>query len=441
MEGYNRDSDWWRWECSGHVAGGIGSGAATDHWNRFKEDLALAAGLGVNTYRFSLEWAKVEPQPEQWNEEAFAWYESLLDECERLGLMPMLTLHHFTLPDWVAQTGGFSNEKSVEYFVRFTRKVVDRMGARIPLWCTFNEPMVYAIGAFLGGFMPPAVQEPKLVSEASTNIFLAHAEAYSIIHSISERSGPWKDKPLAVGIAHNMLDFMPDRWWHPLEHILARFTRRFYNQSWLNAVTGKKQSFSALGLIPKSSRKLSVVHKTADFIGVNYYTKAYIRWRPRDALEGSVQNFPLGIAFARRNEEQSDVGWAFHPAGFRRILKEAGRCGLPLFVTENGLADKKDTLRAKYLVTHLKEIAKLIKEGLDIRGYYHWSLLDNFEWKEGFGPRFGLFNVDYSNFQRTERKSAGVYRDIIKAHNGNVPDQEKLGDFGAGITSRSPDQI
>jgi beta-glucosidase len=399
----------------------------------------MAAALQLGSYRFSVEWAKVEPEEGVWNEAALGWYEKLLDHCEKNGLLPMLTLHHFTTPQWLAKKGGFANPESITYFSRYVKKVIERLGARVPLWCTFNEPMVLALGSYLGGFMPPAVQDPKSVSGASVNIFQAHANAYSTIHDqIGERKGLWRDHPLQVGIAHNMLDFLPDRWWHPLERSLAMVVGDYYNRRWLKAVTGKKQSFGLPGLIPAAPTRTRLAKPSADFIGVNYYTKAYVRWRPRDATSGAVSGFPLGIAFARRNEEQTDVGWAIHPSGFRKILLQAASFGLPLYVTENGIADRKDRWRGKYLLLHLKEIARLIAEGEDIRGYYHWSLMDNFEWKEGFGPRFGLFRVDYGNFEREARPSAQLYRRIIEAHHGGAPDTNVLSNFDAESQHAEP---
>jgi beta-glucosidase/6-phospho-beta-glucosidase/beta-galactosidase len=169
--------------------------------------------------------------------------------------------------------------------------------------------------------------------------------------------------------------------------------------------------------------------RTVDFIGVNYYTKAYVQWRPRDAAAEHLSEAPVGLAFARRKEAASDLGWAVHPEGFRRMLRFAGRYGLPLYVTENGVADRDDDLRPRYLLSHLAQVARAISEdGLDIRGYYHWSLLDNFEWIKGFWPRFGLYQVDYDTFERKPTRSAELYRRIIDAHReeGRKPSLEVL---------------
>jgi len=210
IEGHNHHSDWWQWEAAGNIAGGISSGAACDHWSRPKEDLQLASGLGLNSYRFSIEWAKIEPQEGVWNEEALAWYSHLLDLCESQGLMPMATLHHFTLPAWLAEKGGFSHPDSVALFMRYLDKVIECMGSRIPLWCTFNEPMVLLLGSYIGCFMPPALYAPHLFARGCENILRAHIQSYERIHAnVKSRSGPWKGEPLQVGIAHNMPDSAP----------------------------------------------------------------------------------------------------------------------------------------------------------------------------------------------------------------------------------------
>jgi beta-glucosidase len=417
-EGGNDKSDWWAWEAEGNCEGGARSGRASDHWNRFSEDLKYAHDMGLNSYRFSVEWARVEPQEGKWDEEALGWYDRLLTECEKLGLVPMLTLHHFTSPKWFADKGGFTAKNSPELFARFVEKIAQTLGPRVPLWCTLNEPMVLSIGTYIGKFMPPAMYSPERASESCRNLLDCHVRAYDILHSvITKREGRWKDIPLQVGIAHNLLDFKPDRKWHPIERILTWVFRSFYNHAWLDAVNGRKQHFGVFGLVPKAKPlKEALNRKTVDFIGVNYYTKAYLRWRPKDASEGATADLPIGISFARRKEAISDLGWAVHPRGLGRILRSCKKYGVPLYVTENGIADREDRLRGEYLIGHLAEIAKVRAEGVDVRGYFHWSLIDNFEWVKGFGPRFGLVAIDYTDFKRTPRKSSAIFRKIIQAH-------------------------
>jgi beta-glucosidase len=418
VEGYNDKNDWWEWEAKGNIEGGAKSGPATDHLNRFREDIRLAAELGVTSYRFSVEWSRLEPAQGEFDSAAFDWYRELILECEKHGILPMLTLHHFTSPKWFAEAGGFTWEDSPLRFQLFTREVVRRLGSRIPIWCTFNEPMVLVAGTYLGKFMPPARYAPNLAAVACRNLLRAHVLAYDTIHSeIELREGPWAERPLEVGIAHNMLDFMPERPWHPVEQVLAYVFRQFYNLSWLNAVTGGKQNFGVLGLVPRPAPvREALRRKTADFIGLNYYTKAYIRWRPKHTGQQSPIEIPIGLSFSKRNDVTSDLEWAIHPRGFRKMLRIVSGYGLPIYVTENGIADRDDKVRSGFIYAHLAEIARGIENGIPIKGYYHWSLLDNFEWVKGFGPRFGLYQVNYEDFSRTPTASAFLYKKLISAH-------------------------
>lgn len=435
IEGHNTKNDWWDWEARGFVEGGARSGAATDHWNRFREDLKIAADLGLTSYRFSVEWSRIEPEDGVWDETALDWYRALISECEKLNLLPMMTLHHFTSPLWFAKKGGFAWPEAPGRFLRFTKKVARTLGPHIPLWCTFNEPMVLVVGTYLGKFMPPAIFAPELASSACHNILKSHALSYNALHSeIGERKGPWRNLPLAVGIAHNMMDFRPERKWHPLEITIAKIFHRFYNRSWLDAVTGRKQHFGIAGLMPYAAQVIEARGRpTVDFIGVNYYTKAYIEWWPREGgVTEKPSNLPIGLSFARRHDLVSDVGWAIHPKGLGRMLCLAARYGLPLYITENGIADRADKMRPRYIVSHLERVAQARERGIDIRGYYYWSLLDNFEWVKGFGPRFGLYQVDYENFKRTPTQSAELIKALISAHGENPPDRatmKKIGEY------------
>ncbi len=414
IEGYNDKNDWWEWELKGNIEGNARSGAATDHLNRFREDIKLAADLGLNSYRFSIEWSRLEPQEGQWSDEAFGWYKDLLSECEKHKLKPMLTLHHFTSPNWFAKRGGFTAPDAPNYFCEFVKRVIHELGPRIPLWCTFNEPMVLLVGSYLGKFMPPAEFSPLKFSQACQGILKSHQQAYELIHNQPLRSGPWKDNPIQVGIAHNLIDFYADRHWHPLELLFTKLLRKFYNQAWLDAITGGAINFRIPGFIPGPKPAVSITPKgCADFIGINYYTKAYVKWRPRDKAEGISPDFPVGIAFSRRKEPTSEVGWAIHPKGLGRMLRFASHYKLPIYITENGIADKVDKMREAYLTSHLAQVTLAIEGGIDVRGYYHWSLLDNFEWIKGFGPRFGLYEVNYETFERKLRNSGKFLKKTI----------------------------
>lgn len=429
VDGDNRNSDWWAWEAQGFIDGGVRSGRAADHWRRFREDLRLAREFGMTSYRFSFEWARLEPREGEWCKDALAWYDELVTECERLGLVPMATLHHFSLPQWFAEQGGFSSPGAPEKFIRYTERVATAFGRRIPLWCTLNEPMVLVVGSYLGRFMPPGEYDPEAASRACLHLLQAHIAAYDILRSYADkREGVFGDRPLEVGFAHNMLDFVPERVLHPIESFLSWRFSALYNDAWLEAVSGNQQKFGCFGLFPQAPEfKPARGRRSYDFIGVNYYTKAYVQWRPRTHAKERVSNLPLGLSFAKRKELASDLGWAIHPLGLRRLLRRLRRYKAPIYITENGLADAADQHRCHYLVTHLREVARAHAQGLDIRGYYHWSLIDNFEWIKGFWPRFGLCAVNYESLERQARPSAYLYRDIIHAHpDGMAPDLERM---------------
>jgi beta-glucosidase/6-phospho-beta-glucosidase/beta-galactosidase len=222
-----------------------------------------------------------------------------------------------------------------------------------------------------------------------------------------------------------MLDFRPERKWHVVDLLTARVLRGLYNNAWVEAVAGEKQRFGLPGVLPFAPQLEKLRgRRTFDFIGVNYYTRAYVQWRPRSKTQESIPQIPVGISFARRREQASDLGWAVHPKGLRRILESLRRFNAPIYITENGIADATDDLRSQYLHAHLTEVARARVSGLDVRGYYHWSLIDNFEWIKGFWPRFGLAAIDYETMQRSPRPSAKYYRELIEAHGfSGAPDE------------------
>lgn len=439
VEGNNVHNDWWQWEQEGNIEGGEGSGVACDHWNRFEEDLRLAQEMGLNSYRFSIEWSRIEPEQGKWDTAALDWYAGLVAECEKRGLIPMATLNHFTVPKWVAAQGGFVSEHTPGLFGGYVKKVIARFGSRVPLWCTLNEPNTLAVGAYLGCYMPPAKYDPRRVSAATRNLLRAHVQAYDLLHGrITDRQGPWRSHPLAVGIAHNMIDFVPLRPWNPIEALFSRMFRRFYNQTWPDAVTGRKQHFGATGLVPYAPQVTQARgRRTVEFLGINYYTRVYVSCFPLQGPGGQGAGFPaksslpIGVTFSRPTDETTELGWVIHPRGLGRMIRFLKRYKTPLYITENGIADSRDEQRPHYLVDHLKEVAREIQRGADIRGYYHWSLLDNFEWVKGFGPRFGLLKVDYSTQSREMRPSSRFYREIIGKHGANDPDLAVLEECGA----------
>ncbi|MGZ3773518.1 MAG: glycoside hydrolase family 1 protein [Pseudobdellovibrionaceae bacterium] len=416
-EGNNQYNDWWDWEHEGKIEGGVRSGLACDFRNRFKEDLLEIKNLGCNSFRFSVEWSRVEPEKGQWNELEIAFYKDLVLECKKLGIEPMVTLHHFSIPLWFYRQGGFTRKDSHVDFIPYVKKMVEVIGEDVHWWCTINEPIVYTLGAYFAKYMPPGEFNPAKVVAANYHLFLSHREAYRIIKE--------KNQQAQVGIAHNMLAIRPSRKWHLLERIIANAIDRFYNWAWIDAITGGKVCFSLPFIFPKHSK--ITAGKCCDFLGVNYYTQALVHlWPKVYPHETSLPQYPVAVTFARRSDNKSDLGWSIYPKGLLKILRRLEKFKLPIFITENGIADKADQHRPKYLVEHLRILAEARNEGIDVAGYFHWSIYDNFEWIKGFGPCFGLLEMNYETQERSRRPSAELFTKIILSHEHAAPSLEKL---------------
>ena len=351
VEGNNTRNDWWAWERQ--TAGVECSGRASDHYHQFKEDFALARNLGHNAHRLSLEWSRIEPERGQWCEQALRHYREVLEGLRRQNLKSFVTLHHFTNPLWLAEAGGWERRGSVELFANYVKMVVRSLGDLVDFWVTINEPVVYALEAYWHKRWPPQKRSAPAVWRVVRHMAAAHRRAYRIIHRA------WVGA--RVGLA---------------KHLIAYSAKQTFRDYWFNhyffTLVGKKQ----------------------DFIGVNYYL----------ADQGKIGDGP-----------KSDIGWPIYPAGLTQVLLHMKRYKLPIYVTENGLADARDSRRADFIRDHLRAVEAAQAAGVDVRGYFYWSLLDNFEWDKGFAPRFGLVEVDYKTMERKVRPSAYVYRAIIEA--------------------------
>lgn len=230
IEGNNHHNDWWHWEKQGNIEGGVLSNQACNHRVKFKEDIQLVKNLGCNSYRFSIEWSRLQPQKNEWNQVEIEYYREVLKYCHALGIAPFVTLHHFTQPLWFFNEGGFANASCQKYFSDFVARVVDEYGELVNWWCTFNEPMVHALGAYVGKYMPPATYSPRDFVNANANMLVCHRNAYQLIKDKYPNS--------KVGVAHNLLYIVPARRWHPLEWSLSKIFSRLYNWSWINAEMG-----------------------------------------------------------------------------------------------------------------------------------------------------------------------------------------------------------
>ncbi len=395
VEGGNTNNDWYLWEKAGKTKDL--SGIAVDHYHRYEEDFNLAKSLGHNVHRLSIEWSRVEPEPGTFNEQEFHHYRNVLLALKKRNIKVVLTLHHFTDPIWFAKKGAWLNEQAPADFKEFTQQVVNHLGDLVDYYITFNEPNIKILGGYASGVTPPGLKDFKNVGPAFANLFKAHAFAYQIIH---------QSNPMAmVSIAHHMRVFSAARRFHPIDRILAYYFDRFWNEQILDAmITGVIRL--KIPLILNYTEVVPSLKNTLDFVGVNYYSRDFVRFDL-----GSDQKFriiPPSEIFSAQPEKLTDNGWEIYPEGFYQVLMQASRPHLPIMVTENGIADAKDSKREKFIRDHFQQMKKAMTDGAPVFGYLHWSLMDNFEWLDGFGPRFGLVEMDYQTLERKIRPSARI---------------------------------
>ena len=344
-------------------------GRACDSYNRFKEDLDLARGLNNNAIRFGLEWARIQPKKDTIDVEALNHYREVLREAKKRGLKTVVTLWHWTNPPWLARENGWENKNSVKHFASYADLVVKELGADIDYWVTINEPNMYVFGAYLHNQFPPQKWSIHLAIKAFLNLTKAHNRAYRIIHRHFPRA--------RVGFTGLFNHIEPANGWNPVAIGLAAFLHYFWNDWLLRRTKGY-----------------------FDFIGANYYFHDRIVAYPPFKMN--------------RNEWVNDKGWEIYPKGIYCILKYLSKYRKPILITENGVADAEDRHREKFIERHLYWTHKAIEEGVDVRGYFHWSLLDNFEWADGWAPKFGLYALDRKTFARQARPSAAYYADICR---------------------------
>ncbi len=345
-------------------------GSACDSYHRYEEDFNLATELNNNAVRLGIEWARIEPEQGKFNLTEIEHYRQVLKAAKEKNLKIVLTLWHWTNPVWLAEQGGWTNKKVVGYFSRYCRLIVDHLGDMIDFWVTLNEPMMIIGHGYLDGKFPPNKKFNLIKGFKVFQHFIrAHRDAYKLIHE--------KFKDSQVGLAVSTACFEPARSWCPAEILIAKTANYFRNQWFLNKV-----------------------RNYFDYIGINYYHHNRIVWYPP---------FKKNL-----NRVVDDRGWEFYPDGIYQILLNYKKYKKPILILENGTADAKDKLRPRYLKEHLRSIHKAIQAGVDVRGYFYWSLLDNFEWAEGYWPKFGLYAVDRKTFRRTPRPSAKVYAEICK---------------------------
>ena len=374
VEGGNIHNDWWEWET---VTGKVGSGQACDQYNRYEQDFDLAKSLNHNAHRLSIEWSRIEPAEGQFDIGEIEHYVKLLKYLKSLNFTVMLTLWHFTLPKWVADLGGWENGQTPHYFERFVRRIVPEIADLVDLWITINEPGVYIYETYVAKLWPHAKKSLWGQIKTFFNLASAHKKVYKFLHQSFPAGKP-------VGIANNILSLTSFHKHSLIEQLTVSLNDIFINHLFY-FITGK----------------------THDFWGINYYF--HVRFKHRGLT-------PEAAPTLEQTHDISDLGWEIYPEGLFDVLTDLSD-DIPIYITECGIASTNDDRRNRFLITYLQEVARAVKSGVNVRGFFYWSLLDNFEWHLGFEPRFGLIEVDYQTQKRIIRPSALVYADIIK-HNG-----------------------
>ena len=412
VEGNCDNNDWTEWEKSYNkdgfprVKNGQKSGSAVEHWKRYKEDIQLLKDLGCNSYRFSVEWSKIEPRQGEWDLYALEHYQEVCKTLKQEKIIPFVTLHHFTNPIWIWNKGGFENPDTIQYFTEYVYKVGEALGHWVDYWGTINEPTVYSTLGWLNGIFPPGKKDVSLAARVLFNILKAHAEAFHALHDIDRFDADGDGVPCRVGIVKSIEIFDPARRWFVPDWYVCKIIDRTFNQSTLDAIQTGKFIFKIPGVV-SYEENYPRLENTLDWIGLNYYTQKLCKFDLR-----SEQKFKI---FPDKKLLKTDMGWAVYPQGLYRALKMVNTLGVPIYITENGLANDANDLREKYILDHIDAVNEAIADGIDVRGYFYWSLMDNFEWAEGFDKRFGLYHVNYKTQQRTLKEGSEVYREIIAA--------------------------
>ncbi len=374
VEGEARDADWEKFKSAGE---------ACDEYNRYSDDFKLAQDLGHNAHRLSIEWSRIEPRQGEFDPAEIDHYRDVLKDLKKRKMTVMLTLWHFTLPQWVADQGGWNSASTIGHFVKFVERIVPELDEYVDFWITLNEPNVYIYMLYTERAWPGAVKGQGRTTWMFLNLVRAHRRAYKAIKKLSK-------KP--VGIANNLQSYEP---YH--RHSVTEQIAVMAADIWGNHL------FYFLS---------SHCH---DFLGINYYFHHRIKHFSLSDLfkKGAAAELINPTEQAR---EVSDLGWEINPQGLFDVLADMSD-HVPIYITECGIASTNDDRRTRFLINYTSEVYRAVASGIRVKGFFYWSLLDNFEWHRGFEPRFGLIEMDYKTQKRTVRKSALVYREIIK-HNG-----------------------
>lgn len=402
VEGDNRNNQWYEWERQpGNIWHDDCSGLACDWWRNAEQDFALMQQMHLRTHRLSIEWSRIEPQPGQFDHAALERYRQMLSDLHSRGIKPMVTLHHFTNPLWLERAGGWEQPEVVARFQNYARTAVAALSDLCDLWLTINEPLVYLAQGWFRGIWPPQRPFSLTALRVYRHLLLAHAAAYQTIHALQPQA--------QVGAAMAIRLFLPSNPQSKLDQLAAGIKRYIGEDIWLRSVHDGRIRFP-LGMNDYDR----TLEGSMDFAGVNYYTRDLVRFTPDPRRLFGDEHFSADGEFSDRGVR--GIYSEFYPQGLYQIIRWLGEYGVPIYITENGLPDHDDDQRPRWLLAHIAEIHRAIREGSDVRGYYHWTFTDNFEWSEGWGLRFGLVELDPRTQVRTIRPSGRMFAEIARSN-------------------------
>ncbi|MBF4691617.1 glycoside hydrolase family 1 protein [Fusibacter ferrireducens] len=402
IEGGDLNSNWYHWGLQGRIANQESSIVAADHYNRYREDIDLMKQLHQEVYRMSIEWSRIEPEEGIWSEEGIKHYRQELTLLIEAGIEPLVTLHHFSQPQWFEAIGAWTHDKCVFYFTRFVKKVIESIGDLVNEYCTINEPNVLVNDSYMDGNFPPGKKgDMKAYFKASKHLILAHLESYQLIHKMRTEMG-YSDT--MVGMVHHLAYFESAKK-DPFTKMSRNILDYAFHTLFLKGMVEGQLAFPIGHGYPHGKGIF------CDFIGINYYSRHMIHFKFNPGMLFGEIKFKAGLT----DESLNDMGWEIYPKGLYEVVEKVYRkYALPIYITENGIPDSQDQKRTKFIITHLEQVHFLIEAGVDIRRYYYWSLLDNLEWHDGYGPRFGLIEVNYKTLERSIRSSGKVYAQICQ---------------------------
>jgi len=372
IEGGNVNNDWWVWEHTPGSGTTEPSGDACDSFHRWREDVELVAGMGLGAYRFSLEWSRIEPEQGEFSPAALQHYRRICETCIELGITPVVTFHHFTIPRWLSVRGGWEAADAPECFARFVTRAAAHLGSVIGWACTINEPNVTGVMGYTQGEFPPGVKDDlRRHLQVNEAMVRAHRLAVEAL-----RAGPGS---FPVGLTLSMAELKADEGGETVRDAAEEILENVF----LRGTAGD------------------------DFVGVQCYTRIHFG--------------PTGQAGDDPSVPQTQMGYEYWPQVVEYTVRRAAAyTGIPVVVTENGIATDVDAERIAFVSEALRGVRRCLDDGVDVRGYFVWSLLDNFEWAHGYGPKFGLHSVDRHTFARRAKPSAAWFAGVARA-NAVVP--------------------